>query len=87
MGKKKNKDKKKSSNVIVSIVMLLVIACGAFLGYSIAKNGGGLQGILATVLGQDIDELQDLDTINILVLRSKWRYWNRINRYHYDMLL
>ena len=73
MRKKKNNDKNKKivSNVIITIIMLLVIASGAFLGYSIAKNGGGLQGVLATVLGQDIDELQDLDPINILVLRSE----------------
>ena len=44
---------------------------GIFFGYSIHKNGGGLQGILATVLGQDIEKLENLDTINILVLRCE----------------
>lgn len=32
---------------------------------------GGLQGILATLLGQDTEKLENLDTIDILVLRGK----------------
>ncbi len=70
MGKKK--DKKKSGNggkIVVILILLVMFVIGSYFGYSIAKNGGGLQGVLATILGQDIEELEDLDTIDVLVLR------------------
>ncbi len=70
MGRRK-KEKKKKSNVgkfILVIVLFLILILGSYLGYSVAKNGGGLQGILATVLGQDMEKLEDLDTIDVLVL-------------------
>lgn len=72
MGRKDKKQKKKkhTGKIIMIFIILLMISLGAFLGYSIQKNGGGLQGILATVLGQDVEKLEDLDPINILVMRS-----------------
>lgn len=72
MGRReKEKEKKKKSNVgkiILVMVLFLILILGSYLGYSVAKNGGGLQGILATVLGQDMERLEDLDTIDVLVL-------------------
>lgn len=72
MGRREKKKKKKNTGKIVLLIILfLMIVLGAYLGYSIQKNGGGLQGVLATVLGQDIEALEDLDPINVLVLRGK----------------
>ncbi len=68
---RKQKKKKKNGRKIMLLILLIIIALGIFFGYSIHKNGGGLQGILATVLGQDIEKLENLDTINILVLRCE----------------
>lgn len=72
MGKRKKEEKKKCNGgrIVLVIVLLLVLIIGSYLGYSIAKNGGGLQGVLATVLGQDIEKLENVGTINVLVLRS-----------------
>lgn len=69
--KKEKKNKKNSKKIVLIIVLILMIVLGSYLGYRIQKNGGGLQGILATVLGQDADKLEEVDPINILVLRSK----------------
>ena len=73
MGKDKaKKENKKSIGKIVLItIMIIIFALGAYLGYLIQINGGGLQGLLATLLGQDAETLRDLDTINVLVLRCK----------------
>lgn len=70
MGRRKKEKKKKSNigKIILVIVLFLILILGSYLGYSVAKNGGGLQGILATVLGQDMEKLEDLDTIDVLVL-------------------
>lgn len=67
--KSKEKKKKKKFGKFLLIVIVILITClGGYLGYSISKNGGGLQGVLATVLGQDMEDLENLDTIHILVL-------------------
>lgn len=71
---KEKKKKSKIGKIILIFILFLVIGLGSYLGYSIYENGGGLQGILATVLGQNIQELEDVDTINVLVLRNKRRY-------------
>lgn len=71
---KKDKTKKKKKHIgkiVITIILLIMIALGAFLGYSIHINGGGLQGLLATLLGQNAEKLEDLDPINVLVLRSE----------------
>lgn len=71
--KKEEKTKKKKKGGKIFLIFLLIfIAClGAFLGYRIQKNGGGLQGMLVTMMGQNIEKLEDVDPINILVLRCK----------------
>lgn len=69
--KEKKKKKKGKGKVILILLFVLIIGLGGYLGYSIQQNGGGLQGVLATVLGQDIEKLENLDTIHVLVLRSK----------------
>jgi len=68
--KKAKKKKKIFGKFIIFILLILITVLGGYLGYSITKNGGGLQGLLATALGQDIEQLEDVDPINVLVLRS-----------------
>lgn len=70
----KEKKKSKIGKIILSFILIIIIGVGSYLGYSIYKNGGGVQGILATMLGQNIQELEDVEPINVLVLRNKWRY-------------
>ena len=69
-GKEKRKKKKGKGKIILIIVVILLTVLGLYLGYSIQKNGGGLQGLLATVLSQDIDKLEKAEPINVLVLRN-----------------
>lgn len=71
--RKKDKEKKKKSifgKIMLFLLLIVLTLGGAYLGYSITKNGGGLQGILATALGQDIEQLEEVDPINVLVLRN-----------------
>lgn len=67
----KEKKKSKIGKIILSFILIIIIGVGSYLGYSIYKNGGGVQGILATMLGQNIQELEDVEPINVLVLRNK----------------
>ncbi len=69
--KKKSKKKKKGlKKIFIIFILFFMIVLGSYFGYSISINGGGLQGLLATVLDQDTEKLEDLDTINVLLLRS-----------------
>lgn len=87
MRRDKKKKKKSIGKFILVLIVILMTVLGAYLGYSISKNGGGLQGVLATVLGQDMEDLENLDTIHVLVLRNKRRSRFKINRHDHGMFL
>lgn len=66
-----NKKVKKKSGVLKKILLALVIILvllALFIGYRIHKNGGGMQGLLLTLVGNDEETLKDLDTIQVLVM-------------------
>ncbi|MGN1327140.1 MAG: LCP family protein [Clostridia bacterium] len=69
--KKENKKRKKNRGVmktVVTLLCLLIIAGFSFLGYKIYKNGGGLTGTLATLLGESTEELENLEPIQVLIM-------------------
>lgn len=65
---KKAKKSRKVVRAVVCILLIFVILAFAFLGYKINKNGGGLSGLLATVLGESEETLEDLEPIQILIM-------------------
>lgn len=66
--KAKTKEKTGFGKIILILIFLIIICMGITFGIKVYKNGGGLQGLLAATLGQDMEKLQDLDTIYVLVL-------------------
>ena len=71
MGNKKNTKVKKPRRLmktVVSLLLILIIAAFSFIAYKIQRNGGGLTGILATVLGEDEEDLENLKPLKILVM-------------------
>lgn len=54
-------------SVITILIIAIISACG-FVAYKIQKNGGGLSGILATVLGESEETLENLEPIQILIM-------------------
>ena len=68
--KKNKKGKKKSSvgkKILLTILLILVILIGCFTAKTI-QNGGGLKGILSTILGTNEEKRKDLKEIRVLVL-------------------
>lgn len=65
--KKDRKNKKGWKKVLLVIVIILLIAIGWFT-YRTIKNGGGLSGMLATVVGHDENTKKDLKEIKVLIL-------------------
>lgn len=66
--KGKNRKSRKVVRTVVTILLLLIIIGTIFIGYKIKKNGGGLSGLLATVLGEGEEKLEDLEPIQILIM-------------------
>ena len=66
--KKKTKTVRKVKRVVVILLLLAIIGTGTLLGYKINKNGGGLTGTLATLLGESTEDLENLEPIQILIM-------------------
>ncbi len=69
--KKERRRKSKAWKVFKIILIIFFIALIIFIGrftYRFIKNGGGLQGFLATAVGHDENTLKDLDKINFLAI-------------------
>lgn len=68
--KKANKVKKKSGigKKILLILLLILIAVILGIAYKTKQNGGGMQGLLLTLVGNDEETLKDLDPIQVLLM-------------------
>lgn len=65
--KKKKKKSKILKRILFLIIILLIIYAGIF-GYKTHVNGGGMQGLLATLVGNDKETLEELEPIQFLLL-------------------
>lgn len=63
----KKRKNKKWKIVLLIIILVLLIGIGWFT-YRTIKNGGGLSGMLATVVGHDENTKKDLKEIKVLIL-------------------
>ncbi len=69
--KKEKRKKSKAWKIFKIILIMLLIAFIIFVGmftYRFIKNGGGLQGFIATAMGHDENTLKDLDKIYFLLV-------------------
>lgn len=68
---KEEKKKTRKSNIFLKIllVLLIIVAIGIIVVWTkMQENGGGVQGLIATMLGQDANTLADLEEITALVV-------------------
>ena len=69
--KREKKNKKKKSKVLKKILIMLLlvlIALIASITYRTQKNGGGLQGLLSTLVGHNEETLKNLEQIQVLLM-------------------
>ena len=66
--KKKTKTVRKVKRVVVTLLLLGIMGAGMLIGYKIQHNGGGLTGTLATLLGENTENLQNLEPIQVLIM-------------------
>ena len=65
--KKKKKESKIIRKILFLIIILLIICTGVF-AYKTHTNGGRMQGLLATLVGNDKETLEELEPIQFLLL-------------------
>lgn len=86
---KKNKKKKKGKLkkiILIIFALLLILAttvCGLFF-IRVQKNGGGLQGVLATLVGHDENTLKNLPKVYCLVTGQSQNLTDTIMLCSYD---
>ena len=66
--KKKTKKKMKLWKKILIVILLVLLALAGWFIYKTQKNGGGLSGMIATVIGHDENTKKNLPEIKVLVL-------------------
>jgi len=68
--KKTKKKKKKSSilNKILGLLLIILIVLVAGIIYRTKQNGGGMTGLLSTLVGHDEETLKNLDPIQVLLM-------------------
>ena len=66
--KKKVKTVRKVKRVVVILLLLAIVYSVYLLVNKIKQNGGGLTGTLATILGEDTSNLENLEPIQILIM-------------------
>lgn len=65
------KKKKKKSNILNKILLFLLIILIGLVGgiaYKTKQNGGGMTGLLSTIVGHDEETLKNLDPIQVLLM-------------------
>ena len=65
--KKKRKKKKTGKKILLIFLLIILIAIGIF-SYRVYRNGGGMTGILATIVGHDENTRKNLGEFRILIL-------------------
>ena len=68
--KKGNKKKHRVLKKVLLILFFIIIIIAGYFTYGTIRNGGGLRGFLATLVGQTPEEVKQLEPISVLVLGS-----------------
>ena len=66
--KQKPKKKMKMWKKIFLVILLILLIAGGVFAYRVYKNGGGLSGMLATVVGHDENTRKSLGELQVLLM-------------------
>lgn len=81
---KKNKKSRKIVKRVIIIILLLIIICVAIFSAKVVRNGGGLQGLLATLVGQTEETRKNMQEIQVLILGESLNLTDTIMIARYD---
>lgn len=78
------KNKKKKVLIIILSIVLIILGTVAFITYRSHKNGGGLQGLLSTMVGHNEETLKDLPEMKFLLMGESGNLTDTIMVCSYD---
>ena len=82
--KQKNVKKKRIWLRILLIILLIIICVAAVFAIKVQQNGGGLKGIVTTVVGSESVKVEDLDKLQFLLLGDNMGLTDSIMVCSYD---
>lgn len=82
--KKKVKKKHPALRIFLLILVLAILITGIVIGVKTIQNGGGLQGFLSTMVGQDEKKLQEMPKFEVLILGESQNLTDTILVCSYD---
>ena len=65
---KKSKKKHKTLKKILLTIFFIIVLLAAYFGVQIVRNGGGLTGLVTTVVGSSAEKIKNLDDIYVLCI-------------------
>ena len=65
---KKEKKKMKTWKKVLLVILLIILIAGGVFAYTVYRNGGGLSGMLATVVGHDENTKKSLGELQVLLM-------------------
>ncbi|MEE0865622.1 MAG: LCP family protein [Clostridia bacterium] len=68
MKKNKNKKKRKVLRKVLLVILLILLIAGGVFAYKVYKNGGGMSGMLATMVGHNENTKKNLGEFRCLIL-------------------
>lgn len=80
----KRKKKHRKTKIILLIILILILALAGFIAYRTYKNGGGMRGFLATMLGHDEHTVETLDELFVLIVGESGGMTDTIMLCSYD---
>lgn len=82
--KETKKKKKRTGLKIFLVVVIILLLAGAIFAYNVKKNGGGLEGVLATTLGHDKETVTKLPKVYCVLLGQSQNLTDTIMLASYD---
>ena len=87
MSKKEKNSKKKKHHFFrkfLLILFMIIVVLAGYVTYGTLRNGGGLAGLLATLLGEKSEDVKNLEPISVLVMGSSQNLTDTIMIGKYD---
>ena len=87
LGKTNKKSKKKKKHIVGKVlltILLILITLVAIFAIQVLRNGGGLQGVVTTVIGSNSEKIKNLDDLYVLCMGKSQNMTDTIMVVKYD---
>ena len=76
--KKKNKKHGILKKILLILLLVFIVLIG-FIAYKTHQNGGGMTGLLVTLVGNDEDTIKELEPLQVLLMGMSTDQRSKVN--------